>query len=52
MLSGIQIFWVIEDRCILNDSKDTWGLTKQIQISAIFLNILLSVKLGYNIQKL
>lgn len=51
MLSGIQILWVIEERCILNDSKDTWGFTKPIQISAILLTVLLSVKLGYNIQK-
>lgn len=51
MLSGIQMLWVIEERCILNDSKDTWGFTKPLQISAILLTILLSVKLGYNIQK-
>ena len=51
MLSGIQILWVIEERCILNDSKDTWGFTKSIQISAILLTILLSVKLGYNVKK-
>ena len=52
LLSAIQILWVIEERCILNDSKDTWGFTKSIQISAILLTILLSVKLGYNIQKM
>lgn len=52
LLCMIKSLWILEGRCILNDKKDTWGLTKVSEFGAIILQVLLSVKLGYNIKKM
>ena len=52
LLCMIKSLWILEGRCILNDKKDTWGLTKVSEFGAIILTVLLSVKFGYNIKKM
>ena len=52
LLCMIKTLWILEGRCILNDKKDTWGLTKVSEFGAIILTVLLSVKFGYNIKKM
>ena len=51
LLCMVKTLWILEGRCILNDEKDTWGLTKFSEFGAIILTVLLSVKFGYNIKK-
>jgi len=52
LLCAVKILWVFENRCILNNKKDTWGFTKASEVGVIILQVLLSVKLGYNIKKM
>ena len=50
LLCVIQVLWIIEERCILNDnSKKKFGYGKQLNIFTLLLSIILSIKIGQNI---
>jgi len=50
LLIIIQILWVIENRCILNEKNDKFGFGKEINIFCIILTSILAFKIGYKYQ--
>jgi hypothetical protein len=51
LLIIIQILWVIENRCILNEKNDKFGFGKELNIFCIILTSILAFKIGYKYQK-
>lgn len=51
LISIIQVFWIIEDRCILNKEDYCFGYAKQLRIATLLFTILLSMKFGYTFFK-
>ena len=45
LITFIQIMWIIENRCILNEKQDTWGYGKITSIGTLIITILLAYKL-------
>jgi hypothetical protein len=51
LLIMIQILWLIESRCILNESGEIWGYGDIIQVGTIIWTVLLSLKIFYRLRK-
>ena len=50
LLLTIQILWIVEDRCILNDeNEDTtkFGYSKELSIGVLLYTIILAIKIGF-----
>ena len=46
----IQILWIKENRCILNESDSKFGYADELNYYVIFLTCLLSLNIGYKIK--
>ncbi len=49
LLLAIQILWIVEDRCILNDeNEDTtkFGYSKELSIGVLLYTIIMAMKIG------
>ena len=42
----LQILWIIENKCILNEGDENWGMSNTISIITILMNTILAYKLG------
>jgi len=49
LLGVIQILWIYEKRCILNEEKEEWGYGDYINYFVIIFTIILSMNIGYNL---
>jgi len=42
----LQVLWIIENKCILNEEGETTGMSKTISLGTLFINTILAYKLG------
>ena len=42
----LQVLWIIENKCILNEEGETSGMTKTISLGTLCINTILAYKLG------
>jgi len=42
----VQFMWIVENKCILNEKQDSWGMSKFSSVFSLGLTIVLSYKLG------
>ena len=47
----IQILWLIESRCILNESGEIWGYGDIVEVGTIIWTVLLNLKIFYRLRK-
>tara|TARA_B100000035_G_scaffold178043_1_gene151814 strand:- start:12100 stop:12543 length:444 start_codon:yes stop_codon:yes gene_type:complete len=50
LLIVIQILWVFENRCILNEEDYEWGYGDYLNSFVIVFSVILSINIGYNLQ--
>lgn len=48
LLLIIQLLWIIENRCILNEPSDVFGFGDLVRIYTLILTLILSFRIGYN----
>ena len=41
----LQVLWIIEGKCILNEGDENWGMSKTISLGTLFINNYLALKL-------
>lgn len=46
VLVSIQLLWITEGKCILNENDEVWGCCKYVHAFSIFMNSFLCFKLG------
>tara|TARA_B100001250_G_scaffold297651_1_gene259121 strand:+ start:224 stop:667 length:444 start_codon:yes stop_codon:yes gene_type:complete len=46
----IQLLWVYEKRCILNEENEDWGYGDYLNSHVIIFSVILSINIGYNLQ--
>tara|TARA_B110000037_G_scaffold85707_1_gene101655 strand:- start:186 stop:629 length:444 start_codon:yes stop_codon:yes gene_type:complete len=46
----IQILWVFENRCILNEEDYEWGYGDYLNSFVIIFSVILSINIGFNLQ--
>ena len=49
LLAVIQILWIYENRCILNEENNAWGYGNHLNYFVIIFTIILSMNIGYNL---
>tara|TARA_B100001250_G_C19484648_1_gene650243 strand:- start:21 stop:437 length:417 start_codon:yes stop_codon:yes gene_type:complete len=42
----LQVLWIIENKCILNEGNENWGMSKSISLLTLLINTILAYKLG------
>ena len=42
----LQVIWIIENKCILNEGNENWGMSKSISLLTLLINTILAYKLG------
>jgi hypothetical protein len=52
LLLTIQILWIVEDRCILNNHETMFGYSKELSIAVLLYTVILATKIGFNLQGL
>ena len=45
----LQVLWIIENKCILNEENENWGMLKSISLLTLLINTILAYKLGNTI---
>ena len=46
----IQLLWVYEKRCLLNEEDEDWGIGDHLNSFIIIFSVILSINIGYNLQ--
>ena len=46
----IQLLWVYEKKCLLNEEDEDWGIGDHLNSFVIIFSVILSINIGYNLQ--